>query len=134
MLCRSEEMDPRKCISYGNEVTDCGFEFFKKVKKTCRDELEWYTKCLDCTGKEPAFSRCRKEQAIFDGCMYDHGFQRANYGYFQLLRVHESERPKPKPYMPIFPDAVPSFDIYDPENRKKTYAGRAGKFVFQTWT
>lgn len=133
MLCRQEEADPRKCLKYGHEVTDCGMEFFKKVKKSCREELEWYTKCLDFSGREQEFHRCRREQAIFDGCMFDHGFERAKFGHFNLLRVHESERPMPKPLIPVFPDAVQSFDIYDPENRKKGTGGVGTKYFWEVW-
>lgn len=131
MLCRAEERDPRKCLQEGREVTDCGLEFFKKVKKTCRGELEWYTRCLDFSGGEPNYRKCRNEQAVFDGCMYSSGFERARFGYFQMLRVHDSKRPRPKRIVPIFEDAVEPFDVFDPENRKKTPMG--GRKLFEAW-
>lgn len=131
MLCRSEERDPRKCLKYGHDVTDCGLEFFKKVKKTCKDELEWYTKCLDFSGYEPNFRLCRNEQAVFDNCMYENGFERAPYGYFQMLRVHDSERPRPKKIVPLFEDAVPPFDAWDPENMKG--AGHPGRKLYESF-
>lgn len=131
MLCRKEEKDPRKCLGYGHQVTDCGLEFFKKVKKTCRDELEWYTKCLDFSGSQPNFRRCRREQALFDGCMYESGFERARFGHFQLVRVHDSERPRPKKYVPIFPDAVETFEYWNPENEEK--ASLSGKRFSWAW-
>jgi NADH dehydrogenase (ubiquinone) 1 alpha subcomplex subunit 8 len=115
MLCRTEEGDPRKCLDYGRQVTECGLEFFKKVKKTCREELEWYNKCLDWTGKEPCFRMCRQEQALFDGCMAENGFERAKFGHFQMLRVHDSDRPQPKPAVPIFTDAVEPNPIFTPK-------------------
>lgn len=132
MLCRTEEADPRKCLEYGNEVTECGLEFFKKVKKTCRDELEWYTKCIDFSGPQPNFRLCRKQQALFDGCMYDSGFERANFGHFQLLRVHESERPRPKRTVPVFEDSVPYFDYKDPKH-KDPGPGLGQRKMWEAW-
>lgn len=131
MLCRKEEADPRKCLDYGHKVTDCGLEFFRKVKKTCKEELEWYTKCLDFSGREPEFKRCRHEQALFDGCMFDNGFERAKFGHFQLLRVHDSDRPRPKRYVPLFPDSVEEFDITDPKHKER--GPRGDKMAWQTW-
>ena len=119
MLCRSEERDPRRCLEYGKDLTACGMDFLRKVKENCREELEWYTKCLDFTGRDPCPRYCRKPQAIFDGCMYDSGFDRAKFGHFQLLRVHDSERPKPKPTVPIFEDAVEPYNPYDEDKRQK---------------
>lgn len=133
MLCRTEEMDPRKCLNEGHEVTDCGLKFFKKVKKSCPDELEWYTKCLDHGVLQPEFRRCRNEQALFDECMYNNGFERARFGHFQLLRVHKTDRPRPKPYVPIFPDAVPTVDIDDPKFKGKPTSGSSPEFLWQTW-
>lgn len=46
MLCREELSDPRKCIKEGKEVTNCGIEFFKKVKKSCLAEFTQYQRCL----------------------------------------------------------------------------------------
>lgn len=132
MLCRQEEMDPRKCLDYGHQVTECGMEFFKKVKKVCREELEWYTKCLDYSGREPEYRRCRREQAMFDGCMFDNGFERAKFGHFQMVRVHNSDRPKPKPHVPLFPDSVETFDITDPKNREKGPRGMGTKGLWET--
>ena len=129
MLCRTEEADPRKCLEYGRQVTECGLEFFRKVKKTCREELEWYNKCLDWTGSEPCFRRCRHEQALFDGCMADSGFERARFGHFQMLRIHDSERPKPKPRIPLFPDAVEPYDMHA---NKEVRGGISGRW-FEVW-
>lgn len=119
MLCRTEEADPRKCLKEGNDVTDCGLEFFRKVKNTCKDELEWYTTCLDYSGHIAAFRRCRREQALFDTCMYENGFERARFGHFQVVRVHDPERPRPKPHVPLFTDAVPAFDSYSEKAQEK---------------
>lgn len=131
MLCRREEGDPRACLQNGMEVTKCGMEFYRKVKKSCREELEWYNKCLDWTGKEPQYRRCRHEQALFDGCMHEAGFTRAKFGDFQMLRLHDSERPKPKPIVPIFPDAVEPYDLK--ANAKPTSHGPLGR-AYTTWS
>lgn len=134
MLCRQEIKDPRKCLKYGHGVTDCGLDFFKKVKNTCKDELEWYTKCLDYSGRAPIFQRCRREQAIFDGCMYSNGFERAKFGDFQKVRVHEPEWERPKRYVPLFPDSIETFDIYDPENRRPPVLGTGqSKMFWESW-
>lgn len=47
MLCRLEERDPRKCLKEGKLVTACGVEFYRKLKKTCRDELELFSRCTE---------------------------------------------------------------------------------------
>lgn len=119
MLCRKEEQDPRKCLEYGRQLTDCGMEFFRFVKHNCREELEWYTKCLDWTGPEPSYRRCRHEQALFDGCMADNGMERAHFGYFQMMRVHHSDRPRPKAFVPVFPDAAEDFNLWEANQGKK---------------
>lgn len=133
MLCRAEEMDPRRCLKYGHDVTDCGLEFFKKVKKTCKEELEWYTKCLDYSGTSPNFRKCRREQALFDGCMYESGFERAKFGHFQMLRVHDTDRPRPKPYVPLFPDAVESYELPKGSDLPKPTRGIGTNQPWQTW-
>lgn len=132
MLCRSEERDPRKCLEYGRQVTDCGLKFFKKVKKSCREELEWYTKCLDFSGNQPMYRDCRNEQALFDSCMYEHGFERAPYGHFQMVRIHDSERPRPKHITPVFEDAVPSWTA-PAETEKLPKTGVQGKMLWESW-
>lgn len=133
MLCRHEELDPRKCLRYGNELTDCGLQFFKKVKKACPEELEWYTKCLDFSGPQPNHRKCRDAQAIFDSCMYDNGFERARFGHFQLLRVHDSERPRPKHNVPLFPGSVEGYDIEDPANQQFKPNGLGGSAYWNVW-
>lgn len=46
MLCRNEEKDARKCINEGKLVTSCAMEFFKKLKKNCRQEFDQYYNCV----------------------------------------------------------------------------------------
>lgn len=133
MLCRQELMDPRKCLDKGHKVTDCGLEFFKKVKKTCKEELEWYTKCLDFSGREPHYFKCRREQALFDGCMYESGFERAKFGHFQVLRIHDPDWERPKKHVPIFEDSVEHFDYTKPEYKEPPRGGLGGRKTWQVW-
>lgn len=133
MLCRTEEMDPRRCLDEGREVTQCGLEFFRKVKNSCKQELEWYTKCLDFSGREPEYRRCRKEQAMFDGCMYENGFERAKFGHFNVLRVHDTKRPKPKRHVPVFPDSIETYDIYGPQITDENPQNYRGRMWWQSW-
>ena len=81
MDCRIENKDPRKCLKEGREVTQCAMSFFKKVKATCNEEFTNYWTCLDYNNQD--FTKCRKSQAAFDGCM------------LEKLKI---ERPKPKEY------------------------------------
>lgn len=135
MLCRNEELDPRKCIKESNDVTDCGFEFFRKVKKTCPDELEWYTTCIEMSGRDPRYHSCRDAQVIFDTCMSDNGFERAKFGHFQMIRVHETTRPRPKPHVPIFEDAVPSNNVNRPEVKEAKPKGGLGmRHMWEVWS
>ncbi len=81
MECRIESKDPRKCLREGREVTQCAMNFFKKVKASCNEEFTNYWTCLDYSNQD--FTRCRKAQATFDGCM------------LEKLKI---ERPKPEDY------------------------------------
>lgn len=69
MECRIEHKDPRKCLKEGREVTQCALSFFKKVKESCNEEFTNYWTCLDYKNQD--FSRCRRDQAPFDGCMLE---------------------------------------------------------------
>ena len=81
MDCRIESKDPRKCLKEGREVTECAMGFFRKVKASCNEEFTNYWTCLDYNNQD--FTKCRKSQATFDGCM------------LEKLKI---ERPKPKKY------------------------------------
>lgn len=50
MLCVKEEQDPRKCINEGKEVTRCGFDFYRLLKKNCQEEFNTYHECIDKAG------------------------------------------------------------------------------------
>jgi NADH dehydrogenase (ubiquinone) 1 alpha subcomplex subunit 8 len=45
-----EEQDPRKCINEGKEVTRCGFDFYRLLKKNCQEEFNTYHECIDKAG------------------------------------------------------------------------------------
>ena len=49
LLCNEEEKDPRKCLKEGKDVTACGFEFFRKVKNSCLEEINQYANCIEQT-------------------------------------------------------------------------------------
>jgi len=109
MLCKDEENDPRKCLGEGKAVTKCALNFFRKVKQSCAQEFADYAKCLDFSGADMMYFRCRNTQAIFDSCVYEKlKMKRPPYGYFTEVHIHDSTRPKPPPEPPlVFPDALP---------------------------
>lgn len=47
MLCKSELIDPRKCLNEGKAVTKCSLEFFRKVKSSCSREFTDYYTCIE---------------------------------------------------------------------------------------
>uniref|UniRef100_A0A1E1WYX1 NADH dehydrogenase [ubiquinone] 1 alpha subcomplex subunit 8 n=1 Tax=Amblyomma aureolatum TaxID=187763 RepID=A0A1E1WYX1_9ACAR len=97
MLCRREEKDPRKCLAEGREVTKCALDFFRKVKKACRQQFDDYAHCLEWSSSEMENRHCRKTQAALDGCMLDQlGIERPHLGYFSMPRIHHTERPRPE--------------------------------------
>ncbi|RWS09808.1 NADH dehydrogenase-like protein [Dinothrombium tinctorium] len=113
MLCREEERDPRKCLKEGREVTSCGLEFLYKVKEHCKNEAESFARCLEWNSGDMKAYYCRKEQALNDQCLASKlGIERPPLGYFTSIRIHNSTRPRPTPWIPKFP-ATPSF----PEDR-----------------
>merc|ERR1711983_509848 len=79
MLCRFETDDPRKCLKDGAAVTDCTLEFFSKVKQACPAEL---TRCAMCLEKM--------------------GMETPHFGYHALVKVHQSDRPKPEVQRPAY--------------------------------
>ncbi|OQV23772.1 putative NADH dehydrogenase [ubiquinone] 1 alpha subcomplex subunit 8 [Hypsibius exemplaris] len=97
MLCRAEEGDPRRCLQEGKEVTACGLDFFRKVKKFCYEPFEKHWRCLEDRSQDMEFRWCRKSQYAFDSCVKEHiGQDRPYAGYFAQVRVHDSTR-RPKP-------------------------------------
>ena len=47
MLCSQEEADPRKCLQYNKELSNCATEFFSKVKDNCAESFTKYWQCID---------------------------------------------------------------------------------------
>lgn len=96
MLCKKEEKDPRKCLKEGLELTKCGLEFYSKLKRTCRPEIEAYALCIDKNDGRFPLNICKENRGYFDDCMKNKfGLERPEFGHFAQLRVHESKRPKP---------------------------------------
>ncbi|XP_014217185.1 NADH dehydrogenase [ubiquinone] 1 alpha subcomplex subunit 8 [Copidosoma floridanum] len=115
MLCKSEEPDPRRCIDEGKSVTACALEFFKKIKKHCNEEFDQYYTCLEKSSGNSAFSPCRKTQSVFDQCVLDNlEIERPDFGYFCQVKIHNTQRPKPKSSIPVFPDAPVPITIEEP--------------------
>lgn len=57
-MCKDENNhDPRKCLNEGKEVTACSLDFFRQVKKLCKNEFMKYATCLDQTSSDFAFKR-----------------------------------------------------------------------------
>lgn len=47
MLRRKEMEDPRKTLKEASQVTACGIDFLRSLKKTCLSEAEKYAYCID---------------------------------------------------------------------------------------
>ncbi|KAK0092669.1 hypothetical protein PV326_000891 [Microctonus aethiopoides] len=103
MLCRNEEKDATKCINEGKLVTSCAMEFFKKLKKNCRQEFDQYYNCVYRSSPNMSFQPCRNTQSVLDKCVLDKiGIERPAYGYFSEVKVHDSKRPKPVEVLPEY--------------------------------
>ncbi|KAE8750191.1 hypothetical protein FOCC_FOCC002997 [Frankliniella occidentalis] len=123
MLCRDELGDPRKCLSEGKQVTACGLEFFKKVKKSCLAEFIQYEKCLVSSSSNYEYARCRKTQNVFDECVKTHiGVERPRPFYFCEPKIHDSKRPKPPTAeYPVYGDATPKLPEEKLKEAKTTF-------------
>jgi len=105
MLCRHETRDPVKCLPEGKVVTSCANEFFKKVKATCAESFTQYAMCLEQSSHEGWQGPCRESQFKLDGCLKEKlDLDRPPYGYFGLIRVHETDRPVPEDQRPTWLD------------------------------
>jgi NADH dehydrogenase (ubiquinone) 1 alpha subcomplex subunit 8 len=128
MLCKAEEKDPRKCLKEGRDVTNCGLSFLQRVKKTCRDEAEAFARCTEWNDWDLWFENCRREQRVYDLCMEKKmGLPKPPFGYFTQVRVHDSKRPKPVPYVPEFPDRSKGLPV-DYEGLKEQARGGTRTF------
>merc|ERR1712025_384292 len=105
LLCRHETRDPVKCLPEGKIVTACANEFFKKVKATCAESFTQYAMCLEQSTHEGWPGPCRDQQFKLDGCLKEKlDLDRPPYGYFGLIRVHDTTRPKPEEPRPTWLD------------------------------
>lgn len=115
MLCRTELGDPRKCLNEGKEVTNCSFEFFRLLKKSCHAEFAQYANCLDQSSADLQYKHCRNTQNVYDKCVLDNmNLERPGYGHFCRVQLVESNRPKPvaeKPHYKGVPSEMPGDDI-----------------------
>lgn len=113
MLCRDEEnLDPRKCLKEGRDVTSCALSFFRLVKKSCHAEFSQYAHCLDKSSSDLGYKHCRNTQNVYDKCVLDKlGIERPGYGYYCRAKVHATDRPKPpertRPVYDDIPDRLP---------------------------
>ncbi|VDI19377.1 NADH dehydrogenase (ubiquinone) 1 alpha subcomplex subunit 8 [Mytilus galloprovincialis] len=113
MLCVSEEKDPRKCINEGKEVTRCGWEFYRNLKKNCQEEFNVYHDCVDRSGSSMDIYRCRKPQAPFDQCMKEKmNMERPPIGYFSRARIHHTKREMPKLNEEVLPEKIPGLQDF----------------------
>ncbi|KAF7400727.1 hypothetical protein HZH66_005911 [Vespula vulgaris] len=116
MLCREEEKDARRCINEGKALTACALDFFKQLKKHCREDFEQYVRCIERSSGTMELSKCRKTQAVVDKCVLDKlNIERPAFGYFCEAKIHDSSRPRPKEEVPEFPDALPPLPKGKPE-------------------
>jgi len=105
VLCRHETRDPIKCLPEGKVVTACTNEFFRKVKATCAESFTQFAVCLEQTSSQQEHQYCRKAQLNFDKCMKEnYDMDHPGYGYHSLLKVHQTDRPKPEIERPAWLD------------------------------
>ncbi|PZC80522.1 NADH dehydrogenase [ubiquinone] 1 alpha subcomplex subunit 8 [Helicoverpa armigera] len=130
MLCRLEEKDPRKCINEGKAVTACTLDFFRKVKKSCLDEFNQYSNCIDKSSGDYSLKQCRKTQGVFDKCVLEKmNIERPAFGYFCEARVHDTKRPKPlEEPKAVYPDATPAL----PDDAERKPARMGSRFYWMT--
>ncbi|CAL8074620.1 unnamed protein product [Calicophoron daubneyi] len=114
MLCHYETHDPRACLKEGKAVTGCAQKFFRHVKKHCADEFTTYFTCLHKYGG-PSYElqRCRGAQMPFDACIKQYLNQdRPEPGYFNRVRLHKTNRPRPEPGLAPMPERIPDLPDY----------------------
>lgn len=95
MLCKKEEGDPRKCLKYGDKVSVCAEEFFKKVSEACTDSFVKLAQCIEENSKR-RLTMCRSEQFEFDNCVLNKlGFDKLPHGGLIAGTKIKTDRPKP---------------------------------------
>ncbi|XP_039270765.2 NADH dehydrogenase [ubiquinone] 1 alpha subcomplex subunit 8-like [Styela clava] len=99
MLCKQEEGDPRKCLKYGDRVSECAANFFRNVSEACTDQFVKMAQCVEKTNSRKLIY-CRAEQLALDTCMFEKlGYDKLpDAGVYSDIEV-KTDRPKPKnPY------------------------------------
>lgn len=82
-------------------------EFMKKLKAKCKAEVEAFAKCMEWNSPTLEYRYCRKAQMLFDNCMKEKlQMERPPPNYFNQLRVHNTNRPKPQEDLPKFENPV----------------------------
>ncbi|XP_033099619.1 NADH dehydrogenase [ubiquinone] 1 alpha subcomplex subunit 8-like [Anneissia japonica] len=124
-LCKAEELDPRKCLKEGQDVTTCAFDFFQKLRKHCNDSFTEYWTCLDY--RQQKLFHCRDTQAAFDKCVLDElGWVRPELGEINKVTVVKTDRPLPVRNLRPKPEPAPEIEI--PDNLPPSKYG--SKFFF----
>lgn len=125
MLCKKEEQDPRKCLNEGKQLTACGLEFYRNLKKTCRPEIEAYALCIDQSDGRYPLDICLKNRSYFDDCMKNKmGMERPEFGYFSQVRAHNSNRPKPEykfKHFEVAPSLPPDYEQRTPAAKEPIF-------------
>lgn len=101
LLRREYGNDPRKVLKEGKQVTACGVNFIRQLRKVCLNELSEYAYCLDnAKGGEMLPHQCRPKQYPLDVCVEDNfQIRRPQLGHFSKIHVHDSPiRPPPLRY------------------------------------
>jgi len=123
MLCKLEEKDPRKCLTEGKALTMCGHDFFNKVGATCKTEVERVGKCMEWSDRHIRMFNCHKDRKIMQQCLLEKlDMRKPEFGHFTQLRVHETQRPKPKSYATEFKHET----VGIPKNFKETIDSKLG--------
>uniref|UniRef100_A0A0X3NPP3 NADH dehydrogenase [ubiquinone] 1 alpha subcomplex subunit 8 n=1 Tax=Schistocephalus solidus TaxID=70667 RepID=A0A0X3NPP3_SCHSO len=115
MLCNQEHHDPRRCLTEGKEVTSCGLKFLGLLKKNCADQFTDYFKCIyKHGGRTFSIENCRKLQYPLDECIkMKIGQERPELGYFNRVRLIDTNRPRPTPKPAPMPERIPDMPDFD---------------------
>uniref|UniRef100_A0A6F9DM32 NADH dehydrogenase [ubiquinone] 1 alpha subcomplex subunit 8 n=1 Tax=Phallusia mammillata TaxID=59560 RepID=A0A6F9DM32_9ASCI len=93
MLCKKEELDPRKCLKYSHNVSDCAAKFYKTVTDHCEESFISLAQCLESDICR-SFSHCREQQLKLDRCLFDKlGFDKEVFS-MKRQKIY-TDRPKP---------------------------------------
>jgi len=131
MLCRTENLDPRKCLVEGRAVTACGLKFLQKMKKMCAPQVKDHADCLEWKSQRMEGRFCRPTEAILDKCIVENtGIERPHLGYFSMPRIYDSQRPKPVDVIATREFEAPPSLKDAPEEVKNTVAKHGTRTFF----